>query len=218
MREEYRPTYVSLQIPRGRRKVRQHRLTAAFRAACIHLGTRSMKGISYSSQEFFRLLAICHTVLPEGGETPDNIAHQSPSVCCLHLAGKPYSALSVWTQSHNPYRSSSACWPSATRSSPRGGKRQTASCTRPRPPTRRPSWWLPRTSASSSTSEPRPRFGCRSRTSRSWGASRTWSTRCSTCSSSTGQQKKENKKKKRESRCQEDIATSDSFVVALDLV
>lgn len=41
-------------------------------------------------QEFFRCLAICHTVLPEGDETPEKIVYQaaSPDEAALVTAAK----------------------------------------------------------------------------------------------------------------------------------
>lgn len=43
-------------------------------------------------QEFFRCLAICHTVLPEGGDTPDNTTYQaaSPDEAALVTAAKHF--------------------------------------------------------------------------------------------------------------------------------
>jgi len=43
-------------------------------------------------QEFFRCLAICHTVLPEGEETPEKIAYQaaSPDEAALVAAAKNF--------------------------------------------------------------------------------------------------------------------------------
>jgi len=43
-------------------------------------------------QEFFRCLAICHTVLPEGGETPDETTYQaaSPDEAALVTAAKNF--------------------------------------------------------------------------------------------------------------------------------
>ncbi|CAM8946147.1 unnamed protein product [Rhodiola kirilowii] len=43
-------------------------------------------------KEFFRCLAICHTVLPEGAETPDKIAYQasSPDESALVVAAKKF--------------------------------------------------------------------------------------------------------------------------------
>ena len=43
-------------------------------------------------QEFFRCLAICHTVLPEGDESPEKIKYQaaSPDEAALVLAAKHF--------------------------------------------------------------------------------------------------------------------------------
>ena len=43
-------------------------------------------------QEFFRCLAICHTVLPEGEETPEKITYQaaSPDEAALVAAAKNF--------------------------------------------------------------------------------------------------------------------------------
>ncbi|GAQ83484.1 phospholipid-transporting ATPase 3 [Klebsormidium nitens] len=43
-------------------------------------------------KEFFRLLAICHTVLPEGGDTPDSVVYQaaSPDEAALVVAAKNF--------------------------------------------------------------------------------------------------------------------------------
>lgn len=58
------------------------------------------EGISYGCcdlcfehlQEFFRCLAICHTVLPEGEDTPDKITYQaaSPDEAALVAAAKNF--------------------------------------------------------------------------------------------------------------------------------
>lgn len=60
-----------------------------------HLGTRCFKQLVCSCfylQEFFRCLAICHTVLPEGGETPDETTYQaaSPDEAALVTAAKNF--------------------------------------------------------------------------------------------------------------------------------
>lgn len=43
-------------------------------------------------QEFFRCLAICHTVLPEGEDTPEKISYQaaSPDEAALVAAAKNF--------------------------------------------------------------------------------------------------------------------------------
>lgn len=46
----------------------------------------------FTLQEFFRCLAICHTVLPEGEETPEKIKYQaaSPDESALVVAAKNF--------------------------------------------------------------------------------------------------------------------------------
>ena len=53
---------------------------------------RQLVRTHFCLQEFFRCLAVCHTVLPEGGDTPDNTTYQaaSPDEAALVTAAKNF--------------------------------------------------------------------------------------------------------------------------------
>jgi len=47
-------------------------------------------------RDFYRVLAVCHTVIPEGEPTPDTICYQAgaPAATLLHFSPQPHPCLS----------------------------------------------------------------------------------------------------------------------------